>query len=277
MMSALNFEVVDEVCKQFAHEGVSLKIRDVDGEARRVELDLELDDVECADCVLPADYLERLISSKLWARSDAPVVVVLNDVRRTGAEHAEAAPVAAANRSRITVLDPTATGRGGNPDPGPDLESLDGKSVLFRVDAFWRSWDWTVDEWTKALVAAGARVRTWKRWQGIPGDQGREFQAEYEGIIGESDLVVSGLANCGSCSAWTIRDAISGLKLGVPTIAVVTEHFVPLAKMLAEDGYRPGLRLFNLPYPFDTRPEEEVRRIAREMYPKMLELVGVKA
>ncbi len=270
--------LVEEVCQQFEQEGMTFTVVDLDPEARRLELRLEFDDVDCMDCVMPSEHMRRLIASSLERRTSFPFEVTLDDPRVQVPDVAE--PTAATGNGehsgRVVVLDPTAKGHGGDPDPGPDAGPLKGKTVLFRVDALWRSWDWTVDEWSRLLRESGAEVVTWKRWQGIPGEEGDRRQAEYEGLIGSADLVVSGLANCGSCSAWTIRDALTALGTGAPTVAVATEHFVPLAKILAEDGYRPGLRLLTLPYPLDTRPEDEVREIAAQRFGELLEIAGAE-
>jgi hypothetical protein len=37
---------------------------------------------------------------------------------------------------------------------------------------------------------------------------------------------------------------------------------------------RPGLRVFVLPYPLETRPEGEVRAIARERFSAVLQALG---
>ena len=96
----------------------------IDPDASTVELDLELDEVDCEDCVLPAEYLERLISSKLGTRSERRVEVLVRD-RRGGAGPAPAP--APANPGLVFVLDPTASGRG-RPRPGP------GRRPAFRQD-----------------------------------------------------------------------------------------------------------------------------------------------
>lgn len=268
-MSSLSPKVVDEVCDQFAQEGMTLRVVSIDEARSRVEMNLEFENVDCLDCVLPKDYLERLIASSLFKRSDRVVKVLLHDPRVTPTDDV-AAIVAITREQTIEVLDPTAPAHEGNPDPGPEVGDLSGKKVLFRVDPLWRSWDWTVEEWTSLLRDAGSTVITWRRWQGIPGDEGARLQTEYEELVGSSDVLISGLANCGSCSAWTIRDALTGLNSGVPSVAVVTQHFVALAKMLALDGHRPGLRILTLPYPLDTLPEEEVRKIARNHFPLLV-------
>ncbi len=62
---------------------------------------------------------------------------------------------------------------------------------------------------------------------------------------------------------------------GKTAVAVVTEEFVPLAEIMARNLERPGLRLCVLPYPLDTRPEPEVRRIARDHWQPLLDSLGV--
>jgi hypothetical protein len=268
---------IQEVCRQFSQEGIRLELLSVDDIRRTVAVRIDLDEAECAECVMPRDHLERLIASSLERRDGRRFDVRLVDPR-VAHEQPNVATVQPDGASRlVTVLDPTASGHGGDLDPGPNAGRLTGKKVLFRVDALWRSWDWTVDEWSNLLGSAGANVVSWKRWQGISGDKGQSLQAEYENLVQSADVVIAGLANCGSCSAWTIRDALTALGHGKSTAAVVTEHFAPLANILAENGYRPGLRIEVLPYPLDTLPESDVRHIARASFPSLLTTLGAEA
>ncbi len=62
---------------------------------------------------------------------------------------------------------------------------------------------------------------------------------------------------------------------GKTAVAVVTEEFVPLAEIMARNLGRSGLRMCVLPYPLDTRPEPEVRRIAHDFWPSLLNSLGV--
>lgn len=278
-MSTVTPDLLEDVCRQFTQQGMALDVLRLDDVAGEVDLKLRLTDVECVDCVMPTEYLERLIAASLRKRSDRDFVVSLHDERAQARESgagAETAAAAAASSGTILVLDPTATGRASSTDPGPDAGDLRGKTVLFRTDVLWRSWDWVVDEWSKRLKDAEVTVLTWSRCQGIQGDEGRRVQREYEALISSADLLVSGLANCGSCTSWTIRDAMSGLTTGVPTAAVATEHFLPLAKILAEDLFHPALRILMLPYPLNSRAEDEVREIARTSFPALLDLVGAR-
>ena len=274
-MSAVTLELLEDVCRQFNQAGMTIEVRSLDDDLGKVELELGFsDDIDCIDCVMPTDFLERLIGSSLQKRSDRAFDVTLHDPRAAVLEHAPGVPAIATLDGKIIVLDPTATGRAANSDPGPTVGDLRGKTVLFRVDVLWRSWDIVVDEWSIPLKEAGVTILTFSRTQGIYGDEGRKVQAEYEAMIGSADLLVSGLGNCGSCTAWTIRDALSGMAAGIPTAAVATEHFLPLAKIMAEDGFRPGMRIFRLPYPLNSLPEDEIRQIARDSFADLLVLVG---
>ncbi len=43
---------------------------------------------------------------------------------------------------------------------------------------------------------------------------------------------------------------------------------------MASNAGRQELRVHVLPYPLEARPDEEVREIAREHYPQLLEVLG---
>jgi hypothetical protein len=50
----------------------------------------------------------------------------------------------------------------------------------------------------------------------------------------------------------------------------VTQEFEVLGHRMAANAGRAGLRIHVLPYPLESRPEDEVREIAREHWPKLL-------
>lgn len=172
-----------------------------------------------------------------------------------------------------TVLDPRSDQQQETTDAGADVGALAGKRVGFRVDILWRSWDWVADEWAKLVEEQGGTAVTW-RARGRTGKEGDEVLAELARFADEIDVAVVGLGNCGSCTNWTIHDALFTANHGVTTSAVATAHFEPLARALAKRGGRSGLRLQVLPYPLDTRPEDEVREIAREHFPALLATLG---
>jgi hypothetical protein len=56
----------------------------------------------------------------------------------------------------------------------------------------------------------------------------------------------------------------------------VTAEFEHLAHTMAANAGRAGLRVLVLPYPLESRPEDEVRAIAREHWPRLLATMGAE-
>ena len=63
---------------------------------------------------------------------------------------------------------------------------------------------------------------------------------------------------------------------GKTAVAVVTAEFEALAHTMAANAGRSGLRVHVLPYPLDTLPEDDVRKIAIEHWPLVLETLGAQ-
>ena len=72
-----------------------------------------------------------------------------------------------------------------------------------------------------------------------------------------------------------MHDAVVALAGEKTAVAVVTQEFEALAHTMAANAGRPGLRVFVLPYPLETRPEEEVREIARDHWRSVLRTIGL--
>ncbi len=56
---------------------------------------------------------------------------------------------------------------------------------------------------------------------------------------------------------------------------MVTEEFITIGNRIASHKGHANLRQLVLPYPLEGLPDDEVRAIAAEAYPRMLELLGV--
>ncbi|MFO1538062.1 MAG: hypothetical protein ACKOVH_09615 [Actinomycetota bacterium] len=66
-------------------------------------------------------------------------------------------------------------------------------------------------------------------------------------------------------------------ELGKPAVVVITEEFVTIATRIATLKGHASLRQLVLPYPLETREEDECRAIARAFYPRLLECLGATA
>ena len=65
-------------------------------------------------------------------------------------------------------------------------------------------------------------------------------------------------------------------RLGKPAVVVVTEEFEAFAHRMAAHAGHPSLQVVVLPYPLEGRPDDEVRRIAADAYPTVLQTLGVR-
>lgn len=175
--------------------------------------------------------------------------------------------------ARIKVLDPTAKRMDDNDSPGPDAGVLTGKRIGFRLDQIWRCWDLISENWAEKFRAAGAEVSFW-RSTNRSGEEGEEQARSLDAWLKTIDVAVVGLANCGSCTGWTIRDAIAAANAGVATTAIATKNFEIFAHELAARGGRSGLRVHVLPYPLNELSREEVEPVAEAYFAGALEIMG---
>jgi hypothetical protein len=63
---------------------------------------------------------------------------------------------------------------------------------------------------------------------------------------------------------------------GTPAVVVVTSVFENLARTAARAQGYPEMRLLVLPHPMESRPEAEVRRIARARARELLRLIAAE-
>ena len=264
------YATLDELARMLSEDGAALTVVDIDAERPWVEVNVELDDLECVDCVLPPDQLRATIAAALYRDTGAAVAVLLHDAREASTV---APPIGAAGG--YVVLDPCGIAPDdGEIDRGPDAGPLAGKTVAIRHDVLWPAFDWTVEEWTALFEQAGATVVAWRRAQGLKDEALEAADADLEAMLARADLAISGLANCGSCTSWSVRDALIAASKGLPTTVVATAHFEPLAHLLAADGGRAGLRVTVLPYPYSTLDERTVRDHAKHAFAQLLDVLG---
>ena len=173
------------------------------------------------------------------------------------------------------VLDPTATRSDDISSPGPDAGSLAGKRIGIRVDQIWRSWDWISGMWADKFRDAGATVSFWRSC-GRSGEEGERMERELKEFLSTIDVAIVGLANCGSCTGWTVRDAITAANTGLPTTAIATANFETFAHTIAARGGRSGLRVHVLPYPLNELAPDEVKAIGEANFYPVLGTMGAQ-
>jgi hypothetical protein len=174
------------------------------------------------------------------------------------------------------VLDPTTARADDITSPGPDAGPLAGKVIGIRVDQMWRAWDWISEIWADEFRKAGAAdVKFWRSC-GRSGEEGERMDRELKAFLASIDIAVVGLANCGSCTGWTVHDALAAAATGLPTTAIATANFEEFSKTIAKRGGRSGLRVHVLPYPLNERFREEVDPVGREHFQKLIVTMGAE-
>jgi hypothetical protein len=71
----------------------------------------------------------------------------------------------------------------------------------------------------------------------------------FERVVAHADVVITGTADCGSCTAYSVFDGIELEKAGKVAVVVTTSHFRPVAATMAEHFGLPELRTLVLPHP----------------------------
>jgi hypothetical protein len=73
------------------------------------------------------------------------------------------------------------------------------------------------------------------------------------------DVVLTGSADCGSCTSWSVHDTIQLEQLGVPTVVATTTHFVDLTRRVADGFGLPGARVAVFPHPLGGTDDATIR------------------
>ncbi len=71
-----------------------------------------------------------------------------------------------------------------------------------------------------------------------------------------------------------MRDTVIVEDRQKPVAVAITEEFVEHGKSIAKREGHANLRQIVFPYPLEGLPADEVRRIAEDMYPQFLNVIG---
>lgn len=86
------------------------------------------------------------------------------------------------------------------------------------------------------------------------------------------DAVLTAYGDCGSCSSWTIHDAIRLEEAGIPTVVFCSEEFTTLCQFESENQSCPGLPIVEFEHPIADVDPEAVRedRITDAIYEEVV-------
>jgi hypothetical protein len=100
----------------------------------------------------------------------------------------------------------------------------------------------------------------------LPADQLAEF-------VRECDVVLTGVGDCGSCSASAVADGIALERAGVPAAVICSDAFTATASGMAEVQGAPDYAYLTTQHPVAILTAEEVAARARQLLPQVVATV----
>jgi hypothetical protein len=92
--------------------------------------------------------------------------------------------------------------------------------------------------------------------------------------LGEQcDIVVTGVGDCGSCSASAVADGLLLEEAGIPAAVIVSDAFVVSADAMAELRHAPGYRYVTTPHPVANLTPDGVQARAARAVPAIVALL----
>ena len=83
-------------------------------------------------------------------------------------------------------------------------------------------------------------------------------------ISGQCQVAIAAYGHWGSCTSGTVRDGINIAKLGIPSVALVTEDFWPQGDFVAASLGMPSVPRVQLPHPVAGSGETRMMEIAEQ-------------
>ncbi len=93
----------------------------------------------------------------------------------------------------------------------------------------------------------------------------------------ECDIVVTGVGDCGSCSASAVADGLLLEQAGVPAVVICSDAFVVSADAMADLRGAPGYRYVTTPHPVANLTPDGVRDRAAAAIPGIVGLLTRRA
>lgn len=99
-----------------------------------------------------------------------------------------------------------------------------------------------------------------------------------ERLRAEADLVITGSADCGSCTSWSAHDTVELEQLGLPTVLLATAGFTELAEQVSALYGLPQARILTVPGPLGGSSDARLAAMAADAVERTLELfTGARA
>jgi hypothetical protein len=122
---------------------------------------------------------------------------------------------------------------------------------------------------TRAAEALAARTGARLSLVAKKGPGGRSANAAvpcardvFERVCAEADVVITGAADCGSCTAYSVHDTVELERCGIPTVLLTTTKFGPTVAALAAATGLPEIRTLVVDHPIGGVDRDTLHRRA---------------
>jgi hypothetical protein len=92
-------------------------------------------------------------------------------------------------------------------------------------------------------------------------------------LAAEADVIITGVGDCGSCSAAAAADGVVLEAAGVPVAAIITESFIPTADAMAALRGAPGYKYATTAHPVAVLTEDKVKERAAQVLDDVVALL----
>ena len=170
------------------------------------------------------------------------------------------------------ILDPTGTTatRTTRPPRAPRRRDLRGATVGLLVNTKQNAAPF-LDELGRLLVAEYGATATMARTKvnfaaPAPGELIKEMTTG-------CDVIITGIGDCGSCSASAVADGIAFEAAGLPAAAICSDAFRVTADAMAEIRGVPGYRYATTPHPVAVLTADQVKQRAAQVLDNVMNLL----
>jgi hypothetical protein len=170
------------------------------------------------------------------------------------------------------ILDPTGTTatRATRPPRAPRRRDLRGATVGLLVNTKQNAAPF-LDEVGRLLVAEHGATATVARTKvnfaaPAPGERIKEMTTG-------CDVIITGIGDCGSCSASAVADGIAFEAAGLPAAAICSDAFRVTADAMAELRGAPGYRYATTPHPVAVLGPDQVKQRAAQVLDDVMNLL----
>lgn len=93
---------------------------------------------------------------------------------------------------------------------------------------------------------------------------------EVRAIAEKADIVVTGLGDCGACSACSLADAIKMESAGIPSTILITDVFNGNCASFAAAMGMPGYHTVAFPHPVSSKDDDQLERYAENVVDQVI-------